>query len=95
MLSESRECIMASKQLSTFDMNNGNDSRYGFGGDEPHQIKLSMENEENQHKQSNYRRDPQPISENTLNLFACIIAAAIATFALVGLAIALIVLAFK
>uniref|UniRef100_A0A8R1DE29 Uncharacterized protein n=1 Tax=Caenorhabditis japonica TaxID=281687 RepID=A0A8R1DE29_CAEJA len=85
--SESRECIVSP---SVIDMNNYNQRSFDFD-DEPHAVKLDLE--ENRPKGG--RRDIKPISEHTLNMFACLTAAVIGTLAVIGLIITVFVLALK
>ncbi|EGT39031.1 hypothetical protein CAEBREN_04346 [Caenorhabditis brenneri] len=104
--SESRECIVSPTNelraaVSIIDnMNNYNhppQRSFDFD-DEPQVVKLDLEANRSaggRPRGGSGRRELQPISENTLNMFACLVAATIATLAIIGLVITFFVLALK
>ncbi|CAP39618.1 Protein CBG23405 [Caenorhabditis briggsae] len=104
--SESRECIVSPTNelraaVSIIEgMNNYNHPpprRQSFDfNDEPQMVKLDLElNKDGRPRGGSERRELQPLSENTLNMFACLVAATIATLAIIGLVITFLVLALK
>uniref|UniRef100_A0A1I7TP61 Col_cuticle_N domain-containing protein n=1 Tax=Caenorhabditis tropicalis TaxID=1561998 RepID=A0A1I7TP61_9PELO len=106
--SESRECIVSpTNELRAAvsiidDMNNYNQPpphrSFDFD-DEPQMVKLDLEanrvGTSGRPRGGSGRRELQPLSENTLNMFACLVAATIATLAIIGLVITFFVLALK
>ncbi|CAB3396916.1 unnamed protein product [Caenorhabditis bovis] len=92
MLSESRECIVPNEAktpqtIDTMDKNNHN--RRFDDNDELPQVRLSLG------EPTGHRKRFEPLSESALNLYALIIAATIGILGLLGLVIAVIILAYK